>query len=265
MTKLERRQLLRHRRFQFSRGGFARFRQQFARFEVGRARRAHRRLGFLQFSAAEIERFQTRLEIGQHKGQTVWLGGIFARRGADGEQPLLLALEFRRIGFQAREQRIEFAAPLFGQRVGLLERCFGGGGRLARFLVHARQPLEGQSQRGFGAAFARQEFRRRRHVFDDARSVHQEGALGGERGLLALLGVERGEFVHRLSHVIGIGCGAGLRQAQAFELGAGRIEGGKAHRDLFRLCLVPAKGVEQSAMRGRVEQPAIVGLAVHFQ
>src|SRR5579871_2996059 len=54
------------------------------------------------------------------------------------------------------------------------------------------------------------------------------------------------------------------RAAQLFGLGAQSFQRSPPRADFACKRFVPAEGVEQPAMRGAVEQPAIVGLAVNL-
>ena len=160
---------------------------------------------------------------------------------------------------------LEFAPRLFGKRKGLFEAGLGRGDRLARALVHARQPLEGCGQRGFGTALTTQRFRRRGNIFGDTRGIHQQHAFGGQRHFFTLLGPERRELVHRSGDIVRIRRRLG-RDAPQFGFRLARaVQGYEALGSGAGESVVAAKGIEHNPMCRRIEQTAVVGLAMDFE
>ncbi len=189
---------------------------------------------------------------------------IFAAGRAQREQPLLDAFELGRIEVGHAQRMFEMRARLIqrGQR-----RVDGFDHRLdqrRRLRRAALQPPHRGRQRRHRRLRSGDGFERRPQILGGFFGLHHGGAALGERGLLAGLRAEPAELVDRMAKPLRFAAGA-------LDLGAMRL-----HRGLARAPLVPktpdlggvvldaAIGVEQRAMGRRLDESAVVVLAVDF-
>ena len=187
---------------------------------------------------------------------------VFARGGAQREQPLLDLLELARIVVGRPQRGVEMGA-------GVLD---GGERRVER--LHRRLD---QRRRLGGAALepaqrGRQRRRRRlrpRHrrmgVAQVARHLlgrHHGGAPLGERGLLRRLRRQPRELLDRMAQPVGLALRPLDLGAMRGDLGFARAALVPPARHLLGLAVERAEGVEQPAMGRDVDQRALVVLAV---
>ena len=155
-------------------------------------------------------------------------------------------------------------------RARLLERVERGVERLHRRLDQRRrmrgaalEPAHRRRERRHRRLRARDRIVRLAQVARDLLDLHHGGAPLGERGLLRRLRAEPAQFLDRVAQPVGLAL-------RALDLGAVRRRAPPRRRGARptaapppRACAVEiAKGVEQPAMGGGIDQRAVVVLAV---
>ena len=216
----------------------------------------------LQLIRAGIDQRDVGGEFGGQRREPVDRRRIFARGGAQRKQPLLDALQLGRIEI-GRDQR---GAEML---VGLFQRVDRDVDRLHRRLDQRRriggaafQPAHRGRQRRHRRMRAADRLLRLAQVAGDLLALHHGGAAFGERGLLAVLRLQRLQFVGGVAQIVRLARGAFHAGAMLVERGVGgapRLPQRFQRRDLL---LQPGKGVEQLPVRRGIDQRALVMLAV---
>jgi hypothetical protein len=122
------------------------------------------------------------------------------------------------------------------------------------------EPTGGLAERGEPAVGAVEMLVHRAEIVGELGALLHVGALGGEGGFFAGLGGEAAQFLDGMVEPFAIACSILQIGARRFQRILGRTPGGMRGRD--RGDVEPAEGVEQCAMAARIDQPAIVMLAM---
>ena len=96
----------------------------------------------------------------------------------------------------------------------------------------------------------------------DLLALHHHGAPFGERGLLAIRRREHFQFVGSMAQIIGLARGTLHAGAMFVQCCVGRAPCVPQHFEQADILLQPAERIEQAAMRRRIDQRALVMLAV---
>ena len=223
-----------------------------------------RRFQFFQLIGAGIDQRHIRRIFGGERGKPIDRRRIFARGGAQREQPLLDALELGGIEIGGKQRRGKML-------IGLLQRVDRDIDRLHRGLDESRrigrppfEPPHRRREAGYRRLIATDGVLRLAQVGGDLLALHHGGAAGGQRRFLAVLWRELFQFIGGVPQIIGLARGA-------LHAGAVVVEQtiGLAPRlpELFQRCdflLEAGERVEQAAMGRGIDQRALVMLAVNL-
>ncbi len=189
---------------------------------------------------------------------------VFAARGAQREQPFLDAVELARIVVRRAQRRVEVRARLVERGQRRIERLRGRIDQGGRLRAPPLQPAQRSRERGDRRAVARDRLVRVAQVFGHLVDRHHGGALFGERGLLACLGLEFRQFLDRVAQPIGLA----PRLLDARAVGRNRLLGGAPFapqpRNRRGIVLKVRIGIEQPPVRRDIDQRALVMLTVDF-
>ena len=105
-------------------------------------------------------------------------------------------------------------------------------------------------------------FLRLAQIGGDLLALHHDGAASGQRGLLAVLWRELFQFIGGMAQIIRLARGALHAGAMLVERGCGGAPRLPQRFERGDVLFQPGKGVEQAAMRGGIDQRALVMLAV---
>ena len=122
------------------------------------------------------------------------------------------------------------------------------------------------AQRGREARAARplplQRIERLGELGGDLLGIHHQLAPGGQGLLLAGLRIEQAKLLERVAEIVGIGARGGDLALVAGPFGLGPLPSVVGLADARRLPAQAAEGIHQVAMAGRIDQGAVVMLAV---
>ena len=195
-------------------------------------------------------------------GQRCDRGRIFSGHAAQGEEPLLDALELARIEIGRLQRRLDGV----GRRIERFE-CIVQGlyARLDQPWRLRQSALEaarrGDEQRG-GGGFARKALMRLADVGGDLLGLHHRGAALGERLLLAGPDSELGQLLMGVGGEIGLGLRGGDPGALVGQLRLDCLHGGIGRLGRLGLRLQTAVSVDEHSMARCLHQGAVVVLAV---
>ena len=171
----------------------------------------------LQLIRAGIDQRDVGDEFGGQRRQPVDRRRIFARGGAQRKQPLLDALQFGRIEIGRDQGCAEMLVGLF-QRVDRdIDRLHRRLDQRGRIGGAAFQAAYGGGQRRHRRMGAADRLLRLAQVACDLLALHHDGAASGERRLLAVLRLQRLQFVGGVAQIVRLAGGA-------FHAGAMRVE-----------------------------------------
>jgi hypothetical protein len=207
-------------------------------------------------------------EIGDHPGGERRKTGdgdrIFAGGGAQREEALFRALQFLGVVFRLAQRRLDGHLRV-GKLVQRLVEQFDGLFQQARRLVAlALQPAHQRGDQRHGRGIAVQEIARLADVAGDALGLHHAGADFRQRLLLAVLRREHFQFLDGGAQVIGLAGGGLHLLAVAAQRAFGFFPLVIERSDIGGRLAETAEGIEQQAVRIRVDQRAVVVLAVDF-
>ena len=173
----------------------------------------------LQLPGAGIDGRDIGDEFRGQRGQAIHRRRIFARRGAQREQPLLDALQLGGIEVGGDQGCGEVL-------VGLLQRVDGDVDRLHRGLDQRRrrsgaalQPAHRGGQRRYRRMVAGDGVLRLAQVGGDLLALHHAGATIRKLGLLAVLGLQLLQLVRGMAQIVGVA-------GSALHVGAVRLQRG---------------------------------------
>ncbi len=180
------------------------------------------------------------------------------------EQPFLDALELVRIVVGGAQRRVELAPRLVERVQRRVERFHHRVDQRRRLGGTPLQPPDRRRQHRHRRSAARHRLLRVAQVARDLLGLHHGGALLGERGLLLGLGAELAQFLDRVPQPVGLALRALDLGAQRGQLRLLRAALVPEPRDPGGLVVEAAIGIEQRAMGRRVDQRALVVLAVNL-
>ena len=212
---------------------------------------------------AGIERGQLGFEPADQHRQIVDRDPVLAGERAEREQPLLGALELLRLEGGRGERLLDLGARGIGLGQHALERLGDGREQLRR---------DGASGARSGEA-PRRAVRRSVPSPCSASSASASSAaifsaciISWRRAaralLLAGLRIEGAKLLQRVAQIVGIGARGGDPGLMARSLGVGLLPRRVGGGDARRLAAQAAEGIDQLAMAGRIDQGAVVMLAV---
>ena len=202
--------------------------------------------------------------FGGERGEPVHRRRIFARRGAQREQPLLDAFQLGRVEVGGCERRPEVL-------IRFLQRVDGGVDRLDRRLDQLRrtrgtpfQPAHRRRKRRDRRMVAADRLLRLAQIAGDLLALHHDGAAFGERSLFAVAGCEFFQFIGGVAEIVGFARGALHAGAVLVER---RTRGTAGFPQRFLggdIALQPGEGIQQPPVRRGIDKRPLVVLAVNF-
>ena len=213
-------------------------------------------------SLAGVERGQLGLEPAQQRGQVVHRDPVLAGERAQGEQPLLGALEVFRLEGAERDRLLDLGARRVGLGQHALERLGDGGEQMRGDRGLALDPAQRRGEPRAAGALPGERIERLAKLAGELLGMHHQLPALGQTFLFAGLRIEAAKLIQRMAHIVGVGAGGGDLGLMARPLGVSLLPRGIGDSDARRLAAQSAKGVHQLAMARRVDQRPVVMLAV---
>ena len=259
----QRRQLLLHRAVERLRGAPPAGGERSRRRDVGGVGLGDRALERAELFLAGVDRLHVGGVALAELGEPIGRHGVFPRRGAKREQPLLGLLELARIELGLR------GSPARGRRGPRRSRRAP---RRAPGRKDRRAPAPAPPRRsslrsaaesvGTGEPWPASVSKRIGEVLRHLLGLHHDETALGERRLLAGLRRERAELLDGMAQEIGRLAGALDPGAMLVQRRPRLAQGARRRFDRARLGLQAAEGVEDRAVRRRIDERALVMLAV---
>ena len=187
---------------------------------------------------------------------------MLAGKRAQREQPLLGALKVLRLEGAERERLLDLGARRVGLGQHAFKRLDHGGEQLRRDRGLPLDPAQRSGEPCAARPLPGERIERLGELGRELLGMHHQLPALGQTFLLACSRIEGAKLLQRVAHIIGIGAGGGDLGLMARSLGVGLLPRRIGGSDARRLAAQPAKGVHQLAMAGRVDQCAVVMLAV---
>ena len=191
---------------------------------------------------------------------------VFARRGTERKEPLLDLLQLSRLAVEARRATCPTpGAPLEPGRARIRARSRAAWTASRPSFGNRDKRRNALGQFRFGPAVARDEIGRSRDVLREPAGIHQQRARRRQLRFFARARRQLAKLVRCVREIFDLA--RTLRRAARFIASSFRAAATNAACSGGNIggqrCMT-AERVEQRAMRGGVEQAAIVGLAVHL-